>query len=58
MFDKISPAQFWFIYCEITGDNNKSENNKQAEEYNERIKVSIKNSDESSENNAKKNKVQ
>ena len=42
MFNKISTAQFRFIYHEITCDNNKPENNKQAE-YDERIKVIIKN---------------
>ena len=40
MFDKISPAQFRFIYREITSNNNRPGNNKQAE-YNERIKVTI-----------------
>ena len=46
MLNKISPAQFQFICREITGNNNEPENNKQAE-YNEWIKVIIKNSDKS-----------
>ena len=46
MFNKTSQAQFRFIHREITGDDNRPKNNKQAE-YDERIKVIIKNSDES-----------
>ena len=46
MFNNISPAQFRFIYHEITGDNTSSENIKQTE-YDERINLIIKNSDES-----------
>ena len=46
MFNKISPAQFQFIYREITGDDTSSENIKQTE-YDERINLIIKNSDES-----------
>ena len=58
-FDKILPAHFWFIYPEITGFDNRLKNNKQAE-YDERIKVIIKNSDKSlkglESKNAKKTK--
>ena len=46
VFNKISPAQFRFIHHEITGDNTSSENIKQTE-YDERINLIIKNSDES-----------
>ena len=46
MFNKTSQAQFRFIHREITGGDNRPKNNKQAE-YDERIKVIIKNSDES-----------
>ena len=60
VFNKISPAQFWFIHHEITGDNTSSENIKQTE-YDERINLIIKNSDESlirdlRVNNARKSK--
>ena len=43
MFNKISLAQFRFIYREITGDDTSSENIKQTE-YDERINLIIKNS--------------
>ena len=44
MLDKISPAQFRFIYQEITRDNSKANPQKQAE-YDERIRCIIKNAD-------------
>ena len=44
MLNKISPAQFRFIYQEITGDNFKADTQKQAE-YNECICCIIKNTD-------------
>ena len=44
MLDKISPAQFRFIYEEITGDNSKADTQKQTE-YDERIRRIIKNTD-------------
>ena len=61
MLDKISPAQFRFIYQEITGDNSKADTQKQAE-YDERIRCIIKNADPTlcrdlRVNNGKKNKV-
>ena len=60
MFNKISPAQFRFIYSEITGEDPSSENIKQTE-YDERINLIVKNSDESlirdlRVNNARKSK--
>ena len=42
MLGEISPAQFRFIYQEITGDNSKADTQKQAE-YDERIRCIIKN---------------
>ena len=44
MLDKISTAQFIFIYQKITGDNSKADTEKQAE-YNEFIHCIIKNAD-------------
>ena len=44
MLNKISPAQFRFIYQEITGDNSKADTQKQAE-HNECICCIIKNTD-------------
>ena len=46
MFDKISPAQFRFIYQEITGDETVPDNKKLAE-YDERIRLIIKHADTS-----------
>ena len=45
MLDKISPAQFQFIYREITGDQSKAPTSEQ-EKYDERIRCIIKNADE------------
>ena len=45
MLDKISPAQFRFIYREITGDQSKAPTSEQ-EKYDERIRCIIKNADE------------
>ena len=44
MLEKISRAQFRFIYQEITGDNSEADTQKQAE-YNEHICCIIKNAD-------------
>ena len=44
MLDKISPAQFRFIYREITGDQSKAPTSEQ-EKYDERIQCIIKNAD-------------
>ena len=45
MLDKISLAQFQFIYREITGDQSKAPTSEQ-EKYDERIRCIIKNADE------------
>ena len=45
MLDKISPAQFRFIYHEITGDQSKAPTSEQ-EKYDESIRCIVKNADE------------
>ena len=45
MLDKISLAQFWFIYREITGDQSKAPTSEQ-EKYGESIWCIIKNAEE------------
>ena len=45
MLDKISPAQFRFIYRKITVDQSKAPTSEQ-EKYDERIRCIIKNADE------------
>ena len=45
MLDKISPAQFRFIYCKITWDQSKAPISEQ-EKHDERIRCIIKDADE------------
>ena len=61
ILDKISIAQFRFIYQEITGESSKADTQKQAE-YDERIRCIVKNANPTlcrdlHINNEKKNKV-